>query len=86
MNKYDLNDIYGVDIGMYCKRLGTTPEKLIEDKHKEIEMLQENYDRLIERRNDMSIAVLCSHVNTVINSKRKKIKRIEQWRSKRDLR
>jgi len=79
MSAYDLNDIYGVDVGAYCKRLGTTPEKLIEDKYSEIEMLQENYDRLMDRRNDMSIAILCSHISGVIHSKRKKIARIEEW-------
>jgi len=79
MSAYDLNDIYGVDIGTYCDRLGTTPEKLIEDKYTEIEMLQENYDRLLERRRDMSIALLCSHINGVIHSKQKKIARIEKW-------
>ena len=79
MSAYDMNDIYGIDIGTYCERLGTTPEKLVEDKYTEIDILQENYDKLIERRNDMSVALLCRHINGVIHSKQKKIARIKNW-------
>lgn len=75
---FDHEDIYA-DIGSYCDAIGRTPEELVEEKWKEIEYLQNRYDSLVDKRNDMEWALLCKEINGVIHSKRKTLDRIQKW-------
>ena len=73
---YSNDDLYGIDFETYCERLDTTPERHIARLWTEIDMLQENYDRLLERRGRMDIALLCKAISDRIHAKRKAIERL----------
>ena len=79
MAQYDLDDLYQCSIDEYAEALGLTVDDLIDQKWKEIELLQKAYDKVLEKRNDMSFALLAKEINGRIHSKRKMIARLEKW-------
>lgn len=81
MADYSMDEIYQCDIDEYAEALGITVDDLIDMKYKEIELLQRAYDKLYERgRSDV---YLMRRINGEIHSKRKKLSRLEKWRSGR---
>ncbi len=83
MGTYSNDDLYGCSFEDYCKGLGTTPDAHIERLWKEIDLLQANYDRLLEQRGRMDIAMLCRAINEKIHTKRKTIAKLTKWRNKK---
>ncbi|WP_201353860.1 hypothetical protein [Hydrogenimonas urashimensis] len=82
---YTLDDIYGCTIDEYAKALGKTVDGLIEEKYREIELLEKHVDDLMPQRDrSMNATNLIRHIHGVIHSKRKKIDRFEKWKRRRN--
>ncbi len=79
MSDYTLEDLYQCSLDEYCEKMGTTPGELLDRKYRKIDILEEAYDKVIEKRKDMSFALLARAINEKIHSERKAIDRIEKW-------
>jgi hypothetical protein len=79
MATYDLSDIYQCSLEEYAEALGLTVEDLIAMKWREIDLLQEAYEKVLEKRRDMTFALLAKAISEKIHSKRKMIDRYERW-------
>ncbi len=79
MSEWTLDDIYQCSVEEYAEALDTTVDDLIDQKWKEIDLLQRAYDKVVEKRSDMSYALLAKEINGRIHSKRKKIERFSRW-------
>ena len=82
MSKYSLEDLYQCSLEEFAEKMGTTVEELIERKRKKIDILQEAYDKVIEKRDRMDMALLAKAIMEKIHIERKSIARYERWLKK----
>ena len=81
-----LEEIYGVDIGEYCRLHGIAVDQLIKKTMIDIEILLENYARL-EREKfqhdlDSKFFKIISSTQKLIDKKRKHLARLQKWAEK----
>ena len=74
-------ELYGVSLEGYAKALGTTVEALIEQKKREIALLEKRYLELVDRRDEEGMVELARAVSEKLHQKREMLKRFERkWR------
>ena len=78
--KYDI--LYGMDIGRYAKRHGTTVDALIRKTAVDIELLRENYQRYARRNTDLSDeeVVVAREISDAIVDKKEHLERLLEWK------
>jgi len=87
MSEYTPEELYGLTIDEYADELGTTVGGLIWQKEKEIELLENQAMRLMDRRDkDMAIAMQIRAIHTAIHKKTTKLYKFKIWmkRGKQD--
>jgi len=82
MSDYTLEDLFQCSLEEYCDYVGTTPDELIEKKYKKIELLDRAYEKILEKRSRMDMALMAKAISEKIHSERKAISRLEKWRRK----
>ena len=82
MSAYTLDELYQCSLEEYAAHLGKSVDDLIEEKWREIELLQQAYDKLIERRQNMAFALLAKEIKGKEHSKRKTLEKFLKWRKK----
>ncbi len=83
MTDKDYDELYGIDIGEYCRRHETTIEELIHKSDIDIKILYENLGRLIEAERAGKLSYnemyLIDTISFTINKKHKHIQRLKDW-------
>ena len=82
MSDYTLEDLFQCSLEEYCDYVGTTPDELIEKKYKKIELLDRAYEKILEKRSRMDMALMAKAISEKIHSERKAISKLEKWRRK----
>ena len=82
MSDYTLEDLFQCSLEEYCDYVGTTPDELIEKKYKKIELLDMAYEKILEKRSRMDMALMAKAISEKIHSERKAISKLEKWRRK----
>jgi len=76
--KFSMDELYGVNLETYLKRVNKTKQKLIDELSAEIKMLDESYQKLASRNQDLSDKELelAVAIKTLYTKKKKHRERI----------
>jgi hypothetical protein len=79
MTRYSYDDLYGIDLDIYCEAHETSIGQLIRKIKIDIDLLTNNLRDLVKVHYLEQNSQLINYISSTIDKKRKHIERLEEW-------